>query len=76
MSGGSDIHHLTQKHMGGMSFPYRLNSIQDYVKGFLAGDGTPVFVRDITDHIQFSPVADEKALTEVSQQPSLPVVIH
>lgn len=76
MSGGSDIHHLTQKHMGGMSFPYRLHSIQDYVKGFLNGDGTPVFVRDITDHIPFSPVADEKALTEVSQQPSLPVVIH
>lgn len=76
MSGGSDIHHLNQKHMGGMSFPYRLHSIKDYVKGFLAGDGTPVFVRDITDKVPFSPVADEKALTEISQRETLPVVIH
>ena len=77
MSGGSDIHHLNQKHMGGMSFPYRLSSVQDYVKGFLAGDGTPVFIRNIDeDGFMFRPVAEEKELVEISQQPTLPVVIH
>ena len=90
MSGGSDIHHLTQKHMGGMLFPYRLNSINDYIKGFLKGDGTPVFVRDI-DTIPdmtldenkgldisafYHPVSEEKQLTEVSLPPTLPVVVH
>ena len=76
--------------MGGMLFPYRLNSIKDYIKGFLGGDGTPVFVRDI-DTIPdmtldenkgldisafYHPVSEEKQLTEVSLPPTLPVVVH
>jgi hypothetical protein len=77
MSGGSDIHHLTQKHMGAMSFPYKLETIQDYIKAFLAGDGTPVFTRDIDEEgFEFRPVAREKSLVEETQPHTLPVVIH
>lgn len=77
MSAGSDIHHFNQKHMGGMSFSYRLNSIHDYVKGFLNGDGTPVFTRNIDEEgFTFSPVSEVKELTEVSQLQSLPIIMH
>ncbi len=77
MSSGSDIHHLTQKHMGAMSFPYEINSIQDYVKAFLAGDGTPMFVRDIDEEgFEFRPVAEEPLLVNVTQGPTLPVEVY
>ena len=75
VSSGSDIHHLTQKHMGGMSFPYRLTSIHEYVKGFLQGDATPVFVRDYTaEGATFKSIFTEKALLETDAKPSLPVI--
>lgn len=77
MSGGSDIHHLTQKHMGGMSFPYKIETIQDFVKAFLAGDGTPVYKRNIDDtNAPFLPVSDCPELTHTDIQATLPVVIH
>ncbi len=77
MSGGSDIHHLTQKHMGGMSFPYKLETIEDFVKAFLAGDGTPVYKRDISDpDTPFLPVQDCPELTHTDIPATLPVVIH
>lgn len=77
MSGGSDIHHLGQKHMGGMSFPYRLDTIQDFVKAFLAGDGTAVFMRDINaPDAAFLPVSSCPELTDTDVKASLPVVYH
>ena len=77
MSAGSDIHHLNQKHYGGMSFPYKLDSIQDFVKGFMAGEGTPVFVRNIDEEgFSFKSVAEEKPLVEISQRETLPVIVH
>ncbi|MBR3539127.1 MAG: hypothetical protein IKN79_08645 [Eubacterium sp.] len=76
-SAGSDIHHLTQKEMGGMLFPYRIHTIQDYVRGFLRGDGVPVFCRDITaPGSRFQPVKTEPALTVTERKPTLPVVFH
>ena len=76
-SAGSDIHHLTQHTMGGMRFPYPIKTIQDYVRAFSAGDGTPVFCKDVTDpNEQFRPVEEEPMFTVISQQPRLPVVFH
>ena len=75
MSGGSDIHHLNQKHMGGTSFPYKIETIQDFVKGFLAGDGTMVYMRDIdAPDARFLPVSECKELTTPTQDPTLPVI--
>ncbi len=77
MSGGSDIHHLGQKHMGGMSFPYKLETIQDYIKAFLAGDGTPVYNRDISaPDSAFLPVSACPELTHTDLEPTLPVLFH
>ncbi len=77
MTGGSDVHHINTKFMGGMSFPYKLNSIQDFVKAFLAGDGTPVYMRD-TDapDAKFLPVSECPELTTTDAQPTLPVIYH
>ena len=76
-SAGSDIHHLTQRYMGGMQFPYRIETIQDYVRAFLAGDGTPVFRKDVTNPAgSFQPVAEDPGLTAITRMPSLPVKMH
>ena len=76
-SAGSDIHHLTQKYMGGMQFPYRIETIRDYVKAYLTGDGTPVFRRDVTDPGEpFRPVKEATELTTITKSPELPVVMH
>ena len=76
-SAGSDIHRLGQHYMGGMQFPYRIETIDDYVRAFLSGDGTPVFCRDVTDpKARFRPVVDEPELTVPTKRPSLPVVFH
>ena len=77
MSSGSDIHHLSQKHMGGMSFPYKIETIQNFVKAFLAGDGTPVYNRDIdAPGAAFLPVSKCAELTNTEIAPTLPVNIH
>ncbi|WP_051197933.1 MULTISPECIES: PHP domain-containing protein [unclassified Butyrivibrio] len=76
MASGSDIH-FPMDDMGGMSFPYKINSIEEYVKAFLAGDGTPVFWKDVTHtDTGFLPVDTEKSLTEISQGPTLEVITH
>lgn len=74
---GSDIHHLTQREMGGMVFPYRLETIHDFVNGFLRGDGTPVFCGDISapGHV-FSPAESFSERITLSKEPTLPVVLH
>lgn len=75
MSGGSDIHHLSQKHMGGTSFPHKLETIEDFVKAFLAGEGTPVFMRDIdAENAGFQRVSDCDLLVVPSHEPTLPII--
>ena len=77
MSSGSDIHSFPMISMGGMSFPYKINSIQEYVKAFLAGDGTPMFkIAPESNETKFTPVEESTSLTQISQRETLPVVIH
>ena len=77
MSGGSDVHHLSTKFMGGTSFPYKLKTIQDFVKAFLAGDGTPVYMRDIdAPDAKFLPVSECQDLMVTDAKPTLPIIYH
>ena len=77
MSAGSDIHALSVISMGGMSFPYKINSIQEYIDAFMKGDGTPVFkVAPKSEDSRFIKVEDSKSLTEISEKVTLPVVWH
>lgn len=77
MSGGSDVHHLSTKFMGGTSFPYKINTIKDFVKAFMAGDGTAVYMRDIdASDAKFLPVPECPELTDVTEGPYLPVIYH
>ncbi|WP_051206116.1 PHP domain-containing protein [Butyrivibrio sp. FC2001] len=77
MSAGSDIHSFPMLTMGSMSFPYKINNIQEYVKAFLAGDGTPMFrINPKDENTVFTEVAKSPSLTVVSQGPTLPVIVH
>ena len=76
MTGGSDIHAFTQKDMGGMSFPYKINSIEEFVAAFKAGDGVPVQKKDAVNTADFVPVVDTPSLTTVTKQPFLQVINH
>lgn len=76
MTGGSDIHRFTQEDMGGMSFPYKLETIQDFVKAFKAGDGTPVVRRNAHDpESVFKPIVEDEKLLVPDQDYTLPVMI-
>ena len=76
-SAGSDIHNFSQDDMGGMSFPYPIHSIKEYVSAFLKGDGTPVFKRNVHGgNSSFNRVTDDIALTVPSRTPSLEVIWH
>ncbi|MBE5845765.1 MAG: hypothetical protein E7302_16675 [Butyrivibrio sp.] len=77
MSSGSDIHYFHLDSMGGMSFPYKINNIQEYVEAFMKGDGTPVYKLDPeSPNSEFVPVETVPALTEISQRQTLPVIWH
>ncbi|MCR5657005.1 MAG: PHP domain-containing protein [Butyrivibrio sp.] len=77
MSSGSDIHAIPQDEMGGMSFPYKINNIREYVEAFKKGDGTPVFKKNAQDAgTPFIPVASSKEQTVPTKGPTLEVVIH
>ncbi len=77
MAGGSDIHYFGQENMGGTSFPYPIETIEDYVKAFMAGDGTPVFKPNaLRRRGEFLPVSGAPELTKASQAPTLEVVWH
>ena len=77
MSGGSDIHHINDTFLGGTSFPYKINTIQDFVKAFKAGDGIPVYIRDAdAPDAKFLPVSECPELTTPDKEPSLPVIWH
>ncbi len=77
MSAGSDIHAFPQIAMGGMSFPYKISSIQEYVKAFMAGDGTPVYRIDPRDErTEFEDVESADFLTVITREPELPVFWH
>ena len=77
MSGGSDVHRTIQENLGGTSFPYKINTIQEFVKAFKAGDGIPVYMRD-TDapNAKFLPVSECPELTNTDKEPTLPVIWH
>ena len=72
-AGGSDVHHANNGPLGGMSFEHPLETIQDYVKSFLAGEGTPV-IR--LDDGRFVPVSEVPEQCVVSRRETLPVVWH
>ncbi|WP_051204956.1 PHP-associated domain-containing protein [Butyrivibrio sp. VCD2006] len=77
MSAGSDIHQFPMLSMGGMSFPYKINSIQEYVKAFLAGDGTPMFrINPESKDTEFTPVEESELLTKVTKEHTLPIIMH
>ncbi len=76
-TGGSDIHYFNQGDMGGTSFPYKINNIEEFVAAFRKGDGTPVFKRDADNSTaEFMPVSEEAALTTITRQPDLEVITH
>ena len=63
--------------MGGMSFPYKINSIQEYIKAFLAGDGTPMFrINPESKDTEFTPVEESESLTKVTKEHTLPIIMH
>lgn len=72
LSGGSDIHHLSDEIKGGVAFDRKLDSIDDFVKAMLNNEGTPVSLRDG----KFIPVTEIEEECKVSSQPHLPVIIH
>ncbi len=77
MAAGSDIHALSVITMGGMSFPYKISSIEEYVAAFMRGDGTPVFKVDPkSQDSEFIEVRNSKSLTQISQNETLPVIWH
>ena len=63
MSAGSDIHNFALEDMGGMSFDHPIDSIEEYVRAFMAGEGEPVYKRGVHD--------GEKEFMKVSEDPSL-----
>ncbi len=77
MSAGSDIHNFRLNNMGGMSFPYKIRTINDFVEGFLKGDGIPVCKESVHSVFsKFRPVEEYDALTQVSHEPTLDVYWH
>ena len=77
MSAGSDIHNFSMEDMGGMSFPYPINSIEEYVSAFMKGDGTPVFKRNVhCGSSSFTKVSEDDSLTKPSLGPTLEIITH
>ncbi|SEL12202.1 MULTISPECIES: PHP domain-containing protein [unclassified Butyrivibrio] len=77
MSAGSDIHSFPQLSMGAMSFPYKINNIDEYVKAFMAGDGTPMIrINPESKDTKFVPVESSAAQTTFSKEHTLPVIMH
>ncbi len=76
MSGGSDVHRTIQENMGGTSFPYKINTIEEYIKAFMAGDGTPVFRKNVHDSsTEFRAVESDASLLNPDRNPYLPIVV-
>lgn len=71
LSGGSDIHHISDANKGGVSFDRKLESIDDFVKAMLNHEGTPVTLRDG----KFTPVTEFPDENIVSKAPTLPVIV-
>jgi hypothetical protein len=77
MAAGSDIHSVSQEDMGGMSFSYPIETIDDYVKAFMADEGIPVFRKNVHDQTgKFVPVSEEPTLMVTLQEPTLEVFVH
>ncbi len=77
MAAGSDIHNFGLENMGGMSFPHPIRSIEDYVKAFMDGEGTPVVKRNASEkNSVFRSVFEDEMLTVPSKEPSLEVIYH
>ncbi len=69
MSGGSDIHFVHDEEKGGLLFEHRLDSMEDFISAFLAGEGKPACL----DQGKLTPVEDLAAQTIRSQEAELPV---
>ena len=77
MTGGSDIHNFGQPDMGGTVFDHPINSIEEFVKAFLNGEGVPVYRENVTIiDMDFMPVSDNNDLTETDKEPTLEVFRH
>ncbi len=77
MSAGSDIHNFRLEDMGGMSFDHPIRTIQDYVEAFMAGEGTPVYKRDVhAGAREFTPVEQDASLTYTDARSTLEVFWH
>ena len=72
MTGGSDIHYFHDNDMGGMAFDHPLTCIEDYIRGVLNGEGTPVLIRGG----RVTPVSAMPEFTVTDRGPELPVVWH
>ncbi len=77
MAAGSDIHSLAQEDMGGMSFDFPIESIEDYIRAFMAGEGTPVYRKNVHGKTRgFAPVYEAKELMITTNEPTLEVFVH
>ena len=77
MSAGSDIHNFTLENMGGMSFDHPIETIDEFVRAFKAGEGTPVVKRDVHDGTgEFNEVSEDTALTFTTRSSTLEVFWH
>ena len=77
MTGGSDIHSLSQDDMGGMSFSNPIETIEDFVSAFMSGEGTPVFVQNVhNSEGHFAPITTKNELMIPSKEPTLEIILH
>lgn len=67
---GSDIHIISKRHMGGISFENRIETINQFVEELMSGHGTPVIVKNES----IEKVIDLPEMHDVSKKPVLPVV--
>ncbi len=77
MSAGSDIHNFTLDDMGGMSFDHPVNTIEEFVRAFMAGEGEPVYKKGVHDgKREFAPVCTDRDLTYTTGTSNLEVFWH
>ena len=69
VTAGSDIHFHHENALGGMLFPRRLESIEEYVSAVMKREGVPVRVLNG----ELRPVEELRELKEPEEQPTLPV---
>ncbi len=77
MSAGSDIHNFGLDDMGGMSFDHRIDTIEEFVRAFMAGEGEPVYKKGVHGGVRlFEKVGSDRDLTYTTETSKLEVFWH